>query len=204
MDLRLAAELGLDRDDAEAARLAAAVAASLAHALVDVDPLGRVGRLAALSLAAKLRGALLVMDQDRDALGGRELALGVHQLATVAHVRDVRQLHAAVAPEVLGGDDDPADALELEQARQLRHRQGALDLLAAGHRHGVVVEELVGHVDARRHGSADGERAGVVERAVAEVLHEVLALYERRHPDPLRSLSAHLRDAGDVAPPLGV
>ena len=42
---------------------------------------------------------------------------------------------------------------------------------------------------------ADRERAGVVERAVAEVLDEVLVARERREPDPLRALAAHLRHA---------
>ena len=67
VDLRLAPELGLDRDHAQAARLLAAVAAALADALVDVDLLRRLLDLAALALAALLRGALLVVDQDRDA-----------------------------------------------------------------------------------------------------------------------------------------
>ena len=56
--------------------------------------------------------------------------------------------------------------------------------------------------------AADGARIasepGVVERAVAEVLDEVLVLDERRHADPLRALAAHLRDAGDVALALAV
>ena len=49
-----------------------------------------------------------------------------------------------------------------------------------------------------------GERPGVEERAVAEVLDEVGAVEERRHPDPLRSLVAHRGEPGDVADPLGV
>ena len=49
-----------------------------------------------------------------------------------------------------------------------------------------------------------GQRAGVVEGAVAEVLDEVAVLGEGRHADPLRALAAHLRDAGDLALPLGV
>ena len=79
-----------------------------------------------------------------------------------------------------------------------------LRVLAAGHRHGAVVEQLVRDVDAGGDGGADGERAGVEERAVADVLHEVLALEERRHADPLRALVAHRREAGDVADPLGL
>jgi hypothetical protein len=39
----------------------------------------------------------------------------------------------------------------------------------------------------------------VVERAVADVLHEVVAVEERRHADPLHPLAAHLGQAGDRA-----
>src|SRR5438132_411484 len=48
VDLGLAPELGLDRVDAQAVRLHAAVAAALAHRLVDDDPHRRVRQLAAL------------------------------------------------------------------------------------------------------------------------------------------------------------
>ena len=51
----------------------------------------------------------------------------------------------------------------------------------------------------RGHGGADGQRAGVEERAVAEVLDQVVALDERRHADPLGALVAHRREPGDVA-----
>ena len=37
------------------------------------------------------------------------------------------------------------------------------------------------------------------ERAVADVLHEMVCGYERRHPEPLRALAAHLGDPGDIA-----
>ena len=56
----------------------------------------------------------------------------------------------------------------------------------------------------RRDRGADRQRAGVEERAVAEVLDEVVALEERRHADPLRALVAHRREPGDVADPLGL
>ena len=51
---------------------------------------------------------------------------------------------------------------------------------------------------------ADGERAGVEERAVAEVLDDVVALDEGRHADPLGALVAHRGEPDDVADPLGL
>ena len=71
VDGALVAELGLDRHDAEAVRLGRAVAAALAHRLVDEHALGGIGVGAALAAAALLGGAGLVVDQDRDALATR-------------------------------------------------------------------------------------------------------------------------------------
>ena len=48
-------------------------------------------------------------------------------------------------------------------------------------------------MSSRGDGGADGERARVVEGAVAQVLHEVRDVDERRDADPLRALAAHLR-----------
>ncbi len=85
----------------------------------------------------------------------------------------------------------------------LRGGEAALVGLAAGHGDGVVVEDLVGDVDARREGGADRERAGVVVGAVAEVLEDVRALRERRLADPVGALAAHVGEAlGGAVHPL--
>ena len=86
----------------------------------------------------------------------------------------------------------------------LGHVHLALRVLAAGHRHGAVVEQLERDVDAGGDGRAHGERAGVEVGAVAEVLDDVLAVDERRHADPLGALVAHRGEPGDVADPLGL
>ena len=114
------------------------------------------------------------------------------------------EVGAAVAGEVVGGDDDPLDPFEEELLHDAGHVHLALRVLAAGHRHGAVVEQLEGDVDAGGDGGTHGERAGVEVRAVADVLDDVLAVDERRHPDPLRALVAHRREPGDVADPLGL
>jgi hypothetical protein len=44
----------------------------------------------------------------------------------------------------------------------------------------------------------------VEERAVAQVLHQVVALDERRHADPLRALVAHAGEPDDLADPVGL
>src|SRR3712207_4890013 len=118
VDLRLAAELGLDRQYREARALLAAVAAALAHALVDVDALDRVGDLAPLAQAALLGRAALVVQQHGDAVHLRELGLRVGQVVAVADLGDRVELDAAVLRRVVGGDDHALDALEREPARQ--------------------------------------------------------------------------------------
>ena len=80
--------------------------------------------------------------------------------------------------------------------RDLRHRQAALGGLAAGHRHRVVVEDLVGDVDAGRRGGAQRQQAGMGVGAVAEILEHMLFAGERRLPDPGHALGAHMRDRG--------
>jgi hypothetical protein len=48
-----------------------------------------------------------------------------------------------------------------------------------------------------------GEACGVVEGAVAEILHHVLTRGERCHSNPRCSLAAHLRQTADIADLLG-
>jgi hypothetical protein len=51
---------------------------------------------------------------------------------------------------LVGDDDDLLRALGLDLARDLGNAERAVMRLAAGHGDGVVVEDLVGDVDARR------------------------------------------------------
>ena len=74
------------------------------------------------------------------------------------------------------------DALHALGAHRLRDRfdgQRAVHRLAAGHRDGVVVQDLVRDVRVGGDRLANGHRAGVIEGAVAEVLERVLAI--RKH-----------------------
>ena len=100
-----------------------------------------------------------------------------------------------IFPRLVGDDDDALGAFGRHLARDLRHRQAAVVGLAAGHRDGVVEQDLVGDVDARRDRGADRQVAGMVVGAVAEILEHVRALGERRLADPVRALAAHLGEA---------
>src|SRR6202020_2206304 len=63
VDAALAAERGLDRQHRNAVRFVRAIAAALAHRVVDEDALRRIGKFSALSPAPLLRGAGLVVNQ---------------------------------------------------------------------------------------------------------------------------------------------
>ncbi len=197
---RLLAELGLDRHDREAVGVARAIAAALADRLVDEDALAWVGELAALAPAALLGGAGLVVDEHADAWHLAQLAL--HRVELVAMENLDAHGEAGIGGIFLGlvGDDDDAlDALGGDLAGDLRHAQMAVDGLAAGHGDGVVVEHLVGDVDAGRDRGADGQKAGMVIGAVAEIGEDVRRLGEGRLADPGHAFAAHLGEGRGVA-----
>src|SRR5260221_2997544 len=124
VDRALAAELGLDRHDRDAVRLHAAIAAALAHGLVDDHALGRILHRAALAPAALLGGAGLVVDQHTDALRRGKLALHTVELVPMLNGYAGRDAGAArIFIRLVGDDDDAADAFGGELLGQARHGQ---------------------------------------------------------------------------------
>ena len=192
VDLRLAAQLGVHRVHGQAARLRAAVAAPLAHRLVDDHAPGPLGGLPALAQPPQLGGARLVVHDQGDARHLGQGALGLGEPVPAPHLRARGQGRAAVARRVLAHHDDPGHALGGHGLAQVRHVELPGRVLPAGHRDHAVVEDLEGHGHPGRHRGAHGQAAGVEERPVAHVLHEVRDVGERRAADPLRALAAHL------------
>src|SRR5262245_59113204 len=143
VDDALAAELGLERLDREAVRLHAAVAAALAHHLVDHHTPGRIGELVLLAAAALLGGARLVVDQRRYALNFPEFSLNGIEVIAVPD-RHARRPAGAVRVllRLVGDDHDRLHALGGDLARDHRRIERPVVALAAGHRHRVVVEDL--------------------------------------------------------------
>ena len=75
---------------------------------------------------------------------------------------------------LIGDHSDFPDPLGFELARDPRDVEIAdLHLLAAGHGHGVVEQNLVSDVDAGRSGGAKGELSAVLIRAVPQILKDV-------------------------------
>src|ERR671926_394838 len=79
-----------------------------------------------------------------------------------------------------------------EQSPQPSQTGGLIMTLAAGHRDGVVVEDLVGDVGLGGDRLADGENAGVEISAVAEIRKNVVLVGEGRNANPRHALAAHM------------
>ena len=212
VDRPLAAELRLHRRDRHAVRLHAAIAAAFAHQVVDDDAPGGIRILAPFPAAAFLRCAGLIVEENRDPRDLAHFALhGVH-LVAVVNADIAGEMAGWVLVGLVADDDDPLHAFRRHLPRDVGRRQGPVDRLAAGHRHRVVVENLVGDIDIGRDGSADREDPAVVVGAIAEIREDVLLFGERRLSDPRHAFAAHVRefrgaavhpDRHDVAPDAG-
>ena len=200
VDAPLGAEIGLHRLHGQAVRRLRAVATGLADGGVDEGALVRIGEGAALAPAALLGGAGLVVDDDRGAQDVAEFALDLLQVAAMAHRHAGGEiLLVVVLLRLVGDDDDAVHPLGRHLSRDLRHGEVPVDRLAAGHRHRVVEQYLVGNVYARSDGGADGHVAGMEIGAVAEIGKNMLLLGKRRLTDPLHALAAHLAERFRVA-----
>jgi len=200
VDGSLPAELGLQRFDRQAVRLEAAVAAAFAYDFVDEHAPGRIGKLAPFPAAALLGGAGLHIDDRRHAPDLAQLALHGVEIFAGPEGDPRRPVHAGGQRFLPVHDgDDSADALGGDLARNHRRIERSVHVLAAGHRHGVVVENLVGHADAGGDRGADREQPRVKVRSVADVGENVVTLTEGRLADPGGALTAHVGKGGRAA-----
>ena len=101
-------------------------------------------------------------------------------------------LRARVLLRLLAHHDDSLHALRAHLPRDPHGVERPVDGLTPGHRHRVVVEDLVGDIDAGRDAGADREQPAVVVGAVAEILEHVGRVHEGSLSDPGRALPAHL------------
>ena len=193
VDLALASVFGCLGQHRDAERFLAAVAAAFADQGVDEHAFLRILELATLAPAAFLGRAGLVVDQHADAFDLAQ-ALG-HGIEFVARDElDVAGKQFTLGPllDLVAHHDDGVHALGAHLVGDIGHGQRAVDRLAAGHRDGVVVEDLVGDVDLGRDRLTDRKRTGMEIGAVAEILEYVFGLGEWRLAAPGRALAAHL------------
>ncbi|KFB67384.1 MAG: hypothetical protein CAPSK01_003142 [Candidatus Accumulibacter vicinus] len=122
-----------------------------------------------------------------------QLALYRVELVAVVDRRMRSQsTHTLVLGGFVGDDDDSGDSLGFELPGELRDAQAAIDWLAAGHRDGIVVEDLVGDRDAGGDRLADRQQPGVEVGAVAKVGEDVFDVGEWRLADPGDAFAAHV------------
>ena len=200
VDLALAAEFGVLRQHADAEALLPAIAAAFADQRIHHHPLLRIDDLAALAATTLLGGAGLVVDQDAGALHLAQRLLHGVELATVVEgdaVREDRRIGPLL--DVVADQRDGLHAFGAHLLGDLRHGEGAVHRLAAGHRHRIVVEDLVGDVDAGGDRLADRQRAAMEVGAVAEVLEDVRGLGERRLAGPGHAFAAHVGEGVGAA-----
>ncbi len=195
VDRAFAAECGFDRDDGDAVGGFRAVAAAFADALVDEGAFGGVDHGAAFAAAAFFGGTGLIVDEDGDARGFAQGALErIERAAVVDGDAGGEVGDAQVFFRLVGDDVDSRRAFGLHLAGDLGDAERAVDVLAAGHRHGVVEQDAVGDVGFGGDSGADREAAGVVVGAVAKIGEDVLFGGEGRLADPGDAFAAHLAE----------
>ena len=199
IDRPLAAKLRLDRRDRYAIRLDAAIAAALAHEVIDDDALCRIGKLAALATTPFFSRARLIVEKNRAA--GRFAQLALYRVERVAMMDfDVAvEVSRWIFVGLVRYDDDLRNAFGAALARDIARRKGPVDGLPARHRDRVVVENLVGDVDLRGDRRADREDAAVVVRPIAQIREDVRLFGERRLADPRHAFAAHVRERRRLA-----
>src|SRR5690606_24784553 len=143
----------------QAVRFFGAVAATFADGVVDKHAAGRVGVGTALAAAAFFGGAGLVVDQNGGAFNVAQLALYAIELVAMVNGRVAGKRHTLELLGLVGDDHNFAHPFGVHLRNQVGNPQGAVDGLAAGHGDGVVVQDLVGDVHARRHGRPYGQDA---------------------------------------------
>ena len=176
------------------------VATALAHPVVDDDAPGRIGVGIALAPPALFGRAGLVVNEHRDATEGAQA--GLHPVKGVAmqHIDACGKVgDPFIFSGVIGHDHHLADTLGRHLSCDHRHRQGAVNGLAARHRYRVVKQDLVGDIDFGRDSGPKRKQAGMVVSTVAQVGKHVLLAGKRGLPDPRHALAAHLRERFGIA-----
>ncbi len=200
VDGSLAAEFRFLRHDREAIRFNRAITAPFANQIVDHHALEGVRKGAAPAAAAFLRGAGLVVDEHGHAFFGAQLLLHLHQIVAVENLGAFGESRIAwILVRLVGYNDDPRGTFRHHLLRDARHGQRPVVGLSAGHRDGVVEQNLIGHVHAGGDGLPDRHQAGVIVGAVADIGEDMLFVGKGRDADPGNSLRPHMGEGCGVS-----
>ena len=197
IDHAFATESCLPRQDRHAIGFDATIAAAFADLVVDENTALRLRQKAAFAAPSLFRGAHLVVNEHRHAADVPQFPL--HGIDLVA-VTDRRAGYRRMAARLIGHDHDFSHALCKDLPDNAVDAQRAVMPLATGHRHGIVVEDFKGDVDAGRHAGPDRQQARMIVCTVAHVLEHVAPVAERQLADPVGAVCTHLGIA--VAAPI--
>ena len=201
VDLAFPPKLRFLRHHRQAIRFDRTVATAFTDEIIDHDELVRVFELAALATAPFLRGAGLRVDKHSDARYLAQFPLHAVEFAAVRNGRSCREIARAEELGFVGNNSDAIDALGAHRMGDTLHGQWAVDRLATRHCDRVVVQDLVSDVGAGGDRLPDRQRARMVERAIAEILEDVLTAIELRARNPVDAFAAHLDQAVCFAVP---
>ena len=192
VDGALASQFGLQRLHRDAVRLHRTIAAAFAHGRIDDHAASRILHRSSFAAAAFFGSTGL---DEYDCGRALYLAQRSHNRVELVAMRGLgarRNLGSRIDGGIFRNEIDFADAFRVQLEGDLLRRQLAVDVLAAGHRGRVVVEDLVGDVGAGGNGLADRETAGMEVGAVAEIGEHMLFLGKGRHAHPRHALASHM------------
>ena len=197
IDSALAAKFGFERRNRDAVGLDATVTTAFAHEVVNDYSFGWIGKLIALAPASFFGATSLIVDNHGDAGYFTDFFLDFLVVVTVVDFHAFGESRiGSVLIRFIGDDDDFLRTFCRNLSRYLRHCHRPVDLLTAGHRNGVVEQNLVRHVHAGRDRRTHCQQTGVVIGSVTDVLEHMLGINERRLAHPARAFATHLRITG--------
>ena len=118
------------------------------------------------------------------------------------YIHSIHQTHANVFFWLIRYNDNFCRAFGSYRLRDLRHRvtlRTLTHLLSACHGNRVVIQNLVGDVDARRDAHPYGQQSAMKVSPIAQVGKHVLVCAEGLLPDPRNTLAPHLGEADRAA-----
>ncbi len=192
VDGALAPEFGFQRLHRDAVRLHRAIAAAFADRGIDDHAALRILQRSPFTTPAFFGSARL---HEHDGGSALHFAQRFHDGVELIAMRGLgagRDIGGRIGIGIFRNQVDVADAFAVELEGDLLRRQFAVDMLAAGHRGRIVIEDLVGDVGAGRDGLPDRKTAGVEIGAVAEIGENVLLVGKRRDTHPRHALAPHM------------
>ncbi len=99
----------------------------------------------------------------------------------------------------VGNERDLLDTFRANLGGDRLDRHRTIERLTAGHRNGVIEQDLVGDIGASGDRLPDRHRTGMIPGALAEILEDVPPAGKKRGRHPVHALPTHLDQRGCLA-----